>query len=138
MTFLKSITFNFADSSCYRPCKFNVKPRRCHYNFKIEPLVQEDGTPSLTVNGMSPGPPINVCVNDIIVVEVQNKVPDQDLAIHWHGVKQKGTPYMDGVPMVTQCPIVYGSTYKYAFKATSPGTFFYHSDSGNNEVYFCF
>lgn len=80
-------------------------------------------------------------------VKVKNKVPDQDLSIHWHGVEQMGTPYMDGVPMITQCPITYGSTYEYAFIASSPGTFFYHSDSGkcydinkrlSDSVYFLF
>ncbi|XP_063531559.1 uncharacterized protein LOC134742378 [Cydia strobilella] len=118
-----------ADKSCYRPCKFNVKPRKCYYQFKIEPTILEDGRPALTVNGMTPGPPIHVCANDIVVVEVKNKVVGQDMAIHWHGVEQKGTPYMDGVPMVTQCPISYGSSFKYAFRASSPGTFFYHADS---------
>lgn len=83
------------------------------------------------MNGMTPGPPIHVCVNDIVIAVVSNKVPGQDLGIHWHGIEQKGTPFMDGVPMVTQCPISYGSSYKYSFRASSPGTFFYHADSGN-------
>lgn len=79
---------------------------------------------------MTPGPPIQACVNDIIIVEVHNNVLNQDMSIHWHGVDQKGTPYMDGTPMITQCPIGYGQTFKYAFVASSPGTFFYHADSG--------
>ena len=107
-----------------------MKPKRCQYSFKVEPTIQEDGRPAITINGMTPGPPIQACVNDIIVVEVQNSILNQDISIHWHGVEQKGTPYMDGVPMVTQCPIAYGQTFKYAFVATSPGTFFYHADSG--------
>ena len=90
--------------------------------------------PALTVNGMTPGPAIHVCLNDIVIVKVKNKIPNQDLAMHWHGIEQKGTPYMDGVPMITQCPISYGSTYEYAFIASSPGTFFYHSDSGKYHI----
>ncbi|KAH9637876.1 hypothetical protein HF086_013362 [Spodoptera exigua] len=126
-------TKNLDKASCYRPCKFNVKPKRCHYNFKVEPTIQEDGRPAITINGQTPGPPIHACVNDIIVVEVQNSILDQDISIHWHGIEQKGTPYMDGVPMVTQCPIAYGQTFKYAFVATSPGTFFYHADSVSHQ-----
>ncbi|XP_068629840.1 uncharacterized protein [Battus philenor] len=122
-----------SDKSCYRPCKFNVKPRRCQYDFKIEPTVEDDGRPALVVNAMTPGPPIHVCVNDIIIVKVRNKVPGQDITIHWHGVEQKGTPHMDGVPMITQCPIAFGSTYTYAFIASSPGTFFYHADSVSHQ-----
>ncbi|XP_053625627.1 uncharacterized protein LOC128683739 [Plodia interpunctella] len=128
-THLFEDTTKSSDTSCYRPCKFNVKPRRCHYSFDIEPTILQNGRPSISINGMAPGPPISVCVNDVVVVEVKNKIPNQDISIHWHGVEQKGTPYMDGVPMVTQCPISYGTTYKYAFIASSPGTYFYHADS---------
>ncbi|GBP55347.1 Laccase-1 [Eumeta japonica] len=117
-----------SDESCYRPCKFNVKPRRCFYKFKIEPMIDEQGV-SIAINNMVPGPPIHVCVNDVVVVEVQNKVPGQDLAMHWHGIDQSWTPYMDGVPMITQCPINFGATYKYAFRASNPGTHFYHAHS---------
>ncbi|XP_059057139.1 uncharacterized protein LOC131850794 [Achroia grisella] len=124
---LEDTTKNSA-SSCYRPCKFNVEPRFCQYNFVIEPTVTENGRAAITINGVTPGPPINVCVNDFVVVKVTNKIPDQDLAIHWHGVEQVA-PHMDGVPMVTQCPISYGSSYTYIFNAISPGTFFYHADS---------
>lgn len=92
--------------------------------------MSEEGTPELTINGVTPGPSIHACVNDVIVVEVENKIPSQDVAVHWHGLEQKGTPYMDGAPMVTQCPIGYGEKYKYAFIASTPGTFFYHADSG--------
>ncbi|XP_026724639.1 laccase-2-like [Trichoplusia ni] len=122
-------TKNLGQVSCYRPCKFNVKPKRCYYTFKIEPTIQADDRPAITINGKTPGPPIQACVNDIIIVEVENRILDQDISIHWHGIEQKGTPFMDGVPMVTQCPIGYGQTFKYAFVATSPGTFFYHADS---------
>ncbi|XP_031768453.1 uncharacterized protein LOC113517565 [Galleria mellonella] len=114
--------------SCYRPCKFNVEPRFCRYTFEIEPTMTENGKTAITINGKTPGPPINVCVNDFVVVKVKNKIPDQDIAIHWHGVEQVA-PHMDGVPMITQCPISYGSTYTYIFNAISPGTFFYHADS---------
>ncbi|XP_041977643.1 laccase-1-like [Aricia agestis] len=116
------------DKSCHRPCKFNVKPRKCNYDFVIGPTVDGDGRASISINGQSPGPAIHVCLHDTVVVRVKNKLT-QDVAIHWHGIEQKGTPYHDGVPMVTQCPITYGSTYQYAFVASSPGTYFYHADS---------
>ncbi|XP_050344676.1 uncharacterized protein LOC126769838 [Nymphalis io] len=122
-------TTKSSDKSCNRPCKFNVKPRRCHYDFEIRPAFGEDEKPALTINGQTPGPSIHVCLHDIIVVKVTNKIPSQDITMHWHGIQQRGTPYMDGVPMITQCPISYGSVYEYAFAASSPGTFFYHSDS---------
>lgn len=36
---------------------------------------------------------------------------------------------MDGVPMVTQCPISSFTTFQYKFRATSPGTHLYHAHS---------
>jgi len=38
---------------------------------------------------------------------------------------------MDGVPLVTQCPISPASTFRYNFLAENPGTHFYHSHSGS-------
>lgn len=50
--------------------------------------------------------------------------------MHWHGHHQRGTPYMDGVPQVTQCGIPPGGTFRYRFKAAHRGTHFWHSHSG--------
>lgn len=36
--------------------------------------------------------------------------------IHWHGMHQRGTPEMDGVPWVTQPPIMPGEANLYNFK----------------------
>ena len=54
----------------------------------------------------------------------------ESTAIHWHGFHQKGTPYMDGVPYVTQCPILPGESFQYIFQANMAGTFFWHSHIG--------
>lgn len=37
---------------------------------------------------------------------------------------------MDGVPLVTQCPITPASAFRYNFLADNPGTHFYHSHMG--------
>nr|CAD7438009.1 unnamed protein product [Timema bartmani] len=70
---------------------------------------------------------IQVCQHDVVIVDVENRLPGQETAIHWHGMTQRGSPYMDGVPMVTQCPIHSNSRFQYTFKATNPGTHFYHA-----------
>jgi FtsP/CotA-like multicopper oxidase with cupredoxin domain len=41
---------------------------------------------------------------------------------------------MDGVPYLTQCPIPYSSTFRYAFHADDAGTHFYHSHSGQQKI----
>lgn len=84
----------------------------------------------LAVNRQLPGPAIHVCQNDIIVVDVENLLDGMATTIHWHGLLQKATPYSDGVPFLTQCPIQYASTFRYTFYANEVGTHFYHSHAG--------
>ncbi|KAL5022049.1 hypothetical protein ScPMuIL_001204 [Solemya velum] len=90
----------------------------------------------LTVNRMLPGPPIHVCEGDTIVVNVRNMMEGggQGTSIHWHGVLQEEAPHMDGVSMVTQCPIPVHSTFQYRFRAVNPGTHFWHSHQGLQRV----
>lgn len=71
-----------------------------------------------------------VCEGDQVIVDVVNELTSETTTIHWHGQHQKGYPYMDGVPYVSQCPIMPGSTFRYDFKAVNPGTHFWHSHSG--------
>ncbi|KAL9707991.1 hypothetical protein quinque_011509 [Culex quinquefasciatus] len=66
----------------------------------------------LTANRMIPGPSIQVCENDKVVIDVENHMEGMELTIHWHGLWQKGTQYYDGVPFVTQCPIQQGNTFR--------------------------
>ncbi|MCC6466860.1 MAG: multicopper oxidase family protein [Alphaproteobacteria bacterium] len=44
--------------------------------------------------------------------------------IHWHGVR---VPHaMDGVPYMTQDPVLPGQSFRYEFAPPDPGTFFFH------------
>ncbi|KAK3595585.1 hypothetical protein CHS0354_009541 [Potamilus streckersoni] len=78
-------------------------------------------------NNTMPGPPIIVYEGQQVIVHVKNKLKSESITIHWHGLPQRGTPWMDGVPFVTQCPILPGQTFTYTFKAEPKGTFWYHS-----------
>ena len=54
-----------------------------------------------------------VCEGDTVVVYVSNYLRDGgSLTIHWHGLHMRGTQYMDGVPMVTQCPVLPWDTFR--------------------------
>ena len=47
-----------------------------------------------------------VCEGDQVEVKVYNKLEGAEgTSIHWHGLHQRTSPYMDGVSMVTQCPV---------------------------------
>ena len=73
---------------------------------------------------------LQVCENDILVVDIVNRVPGQGFGIHWRGQPQKETPMMDGVPMVTQCPISSSTTFQYKFRASRAGTHMWHAHTG--------
>jgi FtsP/CotA-like multicopper oxidase with cupredoxin domain len=79
-------------------------------------------------NGRSPGEPITANVGDRLVIQVTNNFSTNvGSTIHWHGVLQRGSNAMDGVPFVTQSLIFPGETYVYNFTADDAGTFFYHA-----------
>ncbi len=68
----------------------------------------------IVVNHMMPGPAIEVCQDDMITVNLLNKLRmTEGTSIHWHGVLQEGTPFMDGVSMITQCPILSNTYFQY-------------------------
>lgn len=97
------------------------------YNFTIKRgVVNLDGVdrPSLLINDRFPGPLIEANYGDTISVVVNNEIedPKEGTALHWHGILQKGTPWFDGVPGVTQCPIAPGKSLEYTFKAEPYGT----------------
>ncbi|GAB7344328.1 hypothetical protein MBLNU457_2193t1 [Dothideomycetes sp. NU457] len=81
----------------------------------------------LVVNDQFPGPLIEANWGDWIEVAVTNNLPTEGTAIHWHGFLQKDTPWFDGTPGITQCPIVPGSTFVYRFRAELYGTTWWHA-----------
>ncbi|KAI9773256.1 MAG: hypothetical protein M1839_002168 [Geoglossum umbratile] len=80
----------------------------------------------IVVNDMFPGPTIEANWGDWIEVTVKNNL-DEGTSLHWHGLLQKTTPWADGVPGVTQCPIAPGASYVYRFQADLYGSSWWHS-----------
>lgn len=60
-------------------------------------------------------------------VRVTNHHPTEGVSIHWHGIHQRGTPYMDGPSGVTQCALGTLQTQEYVFEAYPPGTHYWHA-----------
>ncbi|KAI0429391.1 multicopper oxidase-domain-containing protein [Xylaria sp. FL1042] len=86
--------------------------------------------PMMLINKQFPGPLIEVNEGDVLVVKVVNKASNAT-ALHWHGIFQNGTNWMDGAAGVTQCPIPPGQSYEYKFNVTGQsGTYFYHGHQG--------
>ncbi|KAJ8764155.1 hypothetical protein K2173_005068 [Erythroxylum novogranatense] len=84
---------------------------------------------SITVNGMFPGPTLEVNNGDSLVINVQNRAR-YNLTIHWHGIRQMRTAWADGPEFVTQCPIRPGGSYTYRFTIQGQeGTLWWHAHS---------
>ncbi|XP_068979980.1 uncharacterized protein [Bombus flavifrons] len=140
--------------SCDRPCHHLDWPMICRLKLTLEVFqslskscgdcpqnetaclsehcVSADGQRRgiLTANRQLPGPIIQVCENDILVVDVINRIPGKTAAMHWRGQTQIETPHMDGAPLVTQCPIPSYTTFQYKFRASSAGTHLWHAHAG--------
>ncbi|RHZ57677.1 uncharacterized protein CDV56_105308 [Aspergillus thermomutatus] len=83
----------------------------------------------LSINGQTPGPRIEANWGDFIEVTLHNNItgPEEGTSLHWHGLLQRETPWYDGIPSVTQCPVAPGSSFTFRFRADRPGTTWYHS-----------
>ncbi|KAL1818873.1 hypothetical protein DCAR_0415100 [Daucus carota subsp. sativus] len=83
----------------------------------------------LTVNGQYPGPTLYAETGDTIIVDVQNK-GNQNITLHWHGVKQPRNPWTDGPEFITQCPIKPGGRFSQrVILSDEEGTLWWHAHS---------
>ncbi|KAJ8103654.1 multicopper oxidase-domain-containing protein [Lipomyces tetrasporus] len=79
------------------------------------------------VNGQQPGPLIEADEGDTIITNVHNNL-QVPITIHFHGIHQVGTPWMDGFPGVTQRPIFPGESFLYNFTTVGQyGSYWYHA-----------
>ncbi|KAL2883726.1 hypothetical protein SGCOL_000873 [Colletotrichum sp. CLE4] len=82
----------------------------------------------ILVNGQSPGPLIEANTGDTIRVTVHNQMLKESTTIHWHGIDQRKSVWMDGVFGVSQCAIPAGESFTYEFNVTDQrGTFWWHA-----------
>ena len=101
-----------------------------YYNFVItRQTIAPDGVERsvMLVNGEFPGPTLEANWGDEFSVTVTNLLEDEGTSIHWHGILQKGTPYMDGVPGIHSCPMAPGQTFTYTFQADLYGSSWWHA-----------
>lgn len=84
------------------------------------------GRGSILTNGSFPGPALRMKVGECVDFKVVNHL-QVDTGVHFHGIQQKGTPWSDGVPGLSQSAIKPGNAYMYRWTADEQGAFFYHS-----------
>ncbi|CAK5281161.1 unnamed protein product [Mycena citricolor] len=95
--------------------------------------IAPDGFPraAVLVGGTFPGPLVTGKIGDNFKLTVVDNQQDNRMleptSVHWHGLFQNGTNYMDGPAFVNQCPISPGNSFTYDFTSQQAGTFWYHS-----------
>ncbi|KAF9929938.1 hypothetical protein FBU30_001097 [Linnemannia zychae] len=108
-----------------------------YYEWTIsQQTIAPDGLerPMLLVNGLFPGPLVEANTGDRIIVKVTNNIVN-GTAIHWHGMYQNGTNWMDGTVGVTQCPIPPGQSFTYNFTVPNQwGTYWWHAHAASQYI----
>ena len=131
----QGVVYSIKGDGTQKPLK-QYEGRHCAKNFNpvdcSDPQFVDGKTyrMAIGVNGHIPGPTIIVHDKQKIVIHVHNNMTSEGISIHWHGMHQIGTPWMDGVGQVTQCQIGPSSSFSYIYMASPSGTFWYHSHSG--------
>jgi FtsP/CotA-like multicopper oxidase with cupredoxin domain len=94
---------------------------------EVEHRIDEvkDPVAALGYNKQWPGPTIRVRQGDRVRATFTNNLKETT-GVHFHGV-QFDDFFQDGVPFVTQKPIVPGESYTYEFTARNAGSLMYHS-----------
>ena len=111
----------------------------------FQPIVADGSTRRnlMVVNDQLPGPTIIGYKNQRVRINVTNNLGKTAITLHWHGQHVNGTngsqnQYSDGVPFVTQCPILPSNSFVYDFRFYPAGTYWYHShqyDERSNGMY---
>jgi CopA family copper-resistance protein len=86
---------------------------------------------ALLLNNQIPAPSLEFTEGDTAVIKVVNKIPGEEISVHWHGLLLD--PFMDGVPYVNTPPIRSGESFTFEFPLRQSGTYWYHSHTGVQE-----
>ena len=109
--------------------------------FFLSKVITADGWAEprvvIAINGTVPGPLIEVHEQQIVRVHVHNKMRSEATTVHFHGQPQRGTPWMDGVSFITQCPVLPGQTFTYQVTCRSRDNYACLSLAGVSSVTQC-
>lgn len=93
-------------------------------------LVPGHATPAWAYGGHAPGLELRGRQGDWLRVRFINHLP-QPTTIHWHGIRLPLE--MDGVPYVSQLPVLPGEFFDYRFPLHDAGSFWYHPHTASSE-----
>lgn len=93
-------------------------------------LVPGHLTPAWAYGGQAPGMEIRARQGEWLRVRFINRL-EVPTTIHWHGIRLPLE--MDGVPYVSQLPVLPGEYFDYQFKTPDAGSFWYHPHTASGE-----
>ncbi len=114
---------NFVCTELGDTCKCPVSAKYCYLDM---PLTEEDTTGFIFSRGVSPSPTLIVKEGQVLKFHVTNNLKTET-SIHWHGMFQLITSFMDGKGILSHRSIPVGTTFDYVFEANPSGTHWYHS-----------
>lgn len=93
-------------------------------------LVPGHVTPAWGYGGQAPGVELRCRQGERLRVRFINKL-EQQSTIHWHGIRLPLA--MDGVPYVSQAPVLPGEYFDYDFICPDAGSYWYHPHTTSSE-----
>ena len=93
-------------------------------------LIAGHQTPAWGYGGQAPGFELRARQGDWLRVRFVNHLPEPT-TIHWHGIRLPLN--MDGVPYVSQLPVLPGESFDYLFQVPDAGSFWYHPHTTSAE-----
>lgn len=93
-------------------------------------LVPGHVTPAWAFGGQAPGVELRCRQGDELRVRFINHLPEAT-TIHWHGIRLPLE--MDGVPYVSQLPVLPGEYFDYRFIVPDAGSYWYHPHQSSAE-----
>ena len=93
-------------------------------------LIAGTQTPAWGYGGQAPGLELRAKQGQWLRVRFHNQLPEPT-TIHWHGIRLPLE--MDGVPYLSQLPVLPGETFDYVFKVPDAGSFWYHPHTASGE-----
>ncbi|KAI8874760.1 multicopper oxidase, partial [Backusella circina FSU 941] len=110
--------------ACAKTRKYELNVMRTMLN----PDCFNQSYSSLTINGQLPAPTLYAVRGDSVEITVKNESPDSPISIHFHGIRQVGSPFADGVANITQLAVPPGQSFVQKFTIVDQsGTFYYHA-----------
>ncbi|XP_002520231.2 laccase-17 [Ricinus communis] len=126
-SFLGTFLLSFI-TLCLHPNPALAVTRHYEFNIMLQNVTRLCHSKSMvTVNGQFPGPRIMAREGDRLLIKVVNNVQN-NISIHWHGIRQLRSGWADGPAYIAQCPIQTGQSYVYNYTIIGQrGTLWWHA-----------